>query len=563
MQWSGSRLLLIATLAALPLHASATTNLAQAKPYTSSVAASSSYPDTGGLELTDGIAASGTYTDTEWQGRNSVGTYYQTVDLGQVSQVTQFTCRFLKNTGAAINWPTTVNYAVSTDNVHFTSAGNGSPQTITSSIDAYVLNVSSTTARFVRMTVTGTAWTFEDELQVFGTALPPRILQGTFLQPDGTIDAWAQSNFATEFGYLRGVNMDHMILQWVADSKAMTTIYPTSVPGFTQSNSVDSVARCLAAAKQYGFQVWLGLNYNSDWWTNYADNLTWLQNEFTISNELAQDLWNKYGATYGSVIAGFYLVPEVDNLDFQTTTEQNNMKSVYSSTVSYIHTNTGKLVMTAPFYNSAVGQTASQYASMWVGFLQAAPIDVIAMQDGVGVGDVTVANVGSWFSAFQSAFTTAGLTTQLWSDLETFNSDYTPASTARIISQINAESPYVSKFTSFSFDAYQSPQQGFTSQYNSYLAFVDDLTAPAVTITSPANGAHVTGTVTVSGTATDAVGVTSMQILIDGVQKATSTSGSISYSWNTSGISSGSHTIVINAWDGSGNKGTAQITVTH
>lgn len=90
---------------------------------------------------------------------------------------------------------------------------------------------------------------------------------------------------------------------------------------------------------------------------------------------------------------------------------------------------------------------------------------------------------------------------------------------------------------------------------------VVDSVAPEVTINNPANNATVKGNVTINATATDNESVKSMSILIDGVIKANSTSGSISYSWNTSKIAAGTHTIQVNAVDASGNVGTKIIQV--
>ena len=63
---------------------------------------------------------------------------------------------------------------------------------------------------------------------------------------------------------------------------------------------------------------------------------------------------------------------------------------------------------------------------------------------------------------------------------------------------------------------------------------VPDTTAPTVSVTAPANGATVTGTVTVSATASDNVGVAGVQFLLDGVNLgAEDTSSPYAVSWNT------------------------------
>ena len=91
-----------------------------------------------------------------------------------------------------------------------------------------------------------------------------------------------------------------------------------------------------------------------------------------------------------------------------------------------------------------------------------------------------------------------------------------------------------------------------------------DTTPPTTSITAPANGATVSGTVAVTATASDNVGVTQMQILIDGSVVASNTNAtSLSFNFNTTTATNGSHTIVSKAFDAAGNVGTsATVTVT-
>ena len=85
-----------------------------------------------------------------------------------------------------------------------------------------------------------------------------------------------------------------------------------------------------------------------------------------------------------------------------------------------------------------------------------------------------------------------------------------------------------------------------------------DTTPPTVSITSPSSGATVSGTTSISFSASDANGISSRVIKIDGVTKSTSSS----YSWDTTAYSNGQHTIVCEATDPSGNTGSDTHTVT-
>ena len=85
-----------------------------------------------------------------------------------------------------------------------------------------------------------------------------------------------------------------------------------------------------------------------------------------------------------------------------------------------------------------------------------------------------------------------------------------------------------------------------------------DTTAPNVSITFPANGATVSGTINVTASASDNVGVTSVQFRLDGVNAgAPDTSAPYSIAWNTTGSSNGTHTISAVARDAAGNTRTS------
>src|SRR4029453_16600990 len=72
----------------------------------------------------------------------------------------------------------------------------------------------------------------------------------------------------------------------------------------------------------------------------------------------------------------------------------------------------------------------------------------------------------------------------------------------------------------------------------------NDITPPSVSTTAPANGATVSNTVTVSASASDNVGVASVQFQIDGANLgAPDTAAPYSASWNTTTVTNGSHTI--------------------
>jgi len=88
-----------------------------------------------------------------------------------------------------------------------------------------------------------------------------------------------------------------------------------------------------------------------------------------------------------------------------------------------------------------------------------------------------------------------------------------------------------------------------------------DTTPPAVSISYPADNATVSGTISVSATASDNVGVVKVEFYLDNVLQVTDTSSPYIWNWNTASSSNGSHTLLATAYDAAGNVGTSPAVV--
>lgn len=94
-----------------------------------------------------------------------------------------------------------------------------------------------------------------------------------------------------------------------------------------------------------------------------------------------------------------------------------------------------------------------------------------------------------------------------------------------------------------------------------------DTTAPAARIDGPTDQSSVTGTVAVSGGATDDTGVASISLMVDGAYAQTiDSNGSFdnyTVDWDSTSVANGTHTLVFEATDATGNAGySTPITVT-
>jgi len=90
-----------------------------------------------------------------------------------------------------------------------------------------------------------------------------------------------------------------------------------------------------------------------------------------------------------------------------------------------------------------------------------------------------------------------------------------------------------------------------------------DTIPPTAAIVSPSSAGTVGKNVSVSASASDNVGVTSVSLYVDGGLIGTDTSAPYNFTWRAQKYSSGSHTLVVTAKDAAGNVGTSPtVTVT-
>jgi hypothetical protein len=110
--------------------------------------------------------------------------------------------------------------------------------------------------------------------------------------------------------------------------------------------------------------------------------------------------------------------------------------------------------------------------------------------------------------------------------------------------------------------------QAFDNAGNSAVASITvtmrnpDTTLPDVTITAPSQGATVSGTTSITATATDNLGVEKVRFYVDNVYLGYDTSSPYAKSWNTTLFTNGTHTVRAQAVDWLGNVRNATITVT-
>lgn len=107
-----------------------------------------------------------------------------------------------------------------------------------------------------------------------------------------------------------------------------------------------------------------------------------------------------------------------------------------------------------------------------------------------------------------------------------------------------------------------SAQAQATETVNAANSGAADITPPTLAITSPANGALLSGRIaSLTATASDASGIASVEFFVDGNLLGTGQSAPYSANWNLRKASAGTHTLKVRATDGAGNVREQTVTV--
>ncbi|WP_416175692.1 DUF4434 domain-containing protein [Clostridium sp.] len=303
------------------------------------------------------------------------------------------------------------------------------------------------------------------------------LLSGTFIQID-MAQNWNKDKWISEFTYLKRNKMNYVVLTGISltDKSGTKTVYKSNIPG-TQKiyGDRDELDLCLSAAEKLGIKVFLGMDFNDEWWQQSPDNENWLKDQMNRANLICDEIYEKYHSKYKNAFYGWYFPYEVDNARFNNKVQFDNLAKGINLNLDYLESKKERLpFLMSPFMNSEFG-TAKEYAQNWKYFFSKVNFkegDIFCPQDSVGAGGLDVNEINPWLTALRKAVNTKkGL--KFWSNIETF--DYVNNSSItldKLVKRMEIESPCVDKMISFSYSHYYSPNNinsGFNDAYYTYV----------------------------------------------------------------------------------------------
>lgn len=295
---------------------------------------------------------------------------------------------------------------------------------------------------------------------------PSQEVSKTFARPSGVFNAsfiqywhskdWDKARWVKELLMLKEASVDELIIQYIADTRDRYAVYPTNIEDYTH-NDVDMLDNLLSAADFVEMKVRIGLGFNDDWWIKNAMDMEWLMSEAEANKRIFNEVIDRYG--YHPSIEGWYIPYEFYQFTAITKNYQKNLNKFLKEIAWEIKSKSDKDIMISPFYNSNYGwvMPLANWRKLVENAMKNTRIDILALQDGVGVKNVDIKQLSNLFAYTKESSDKLGI--KLYGNVETFETTSDgnkPAAKERISIQMLLEKPYVEKYVAFSLNHYQN-----------------------------------------------------------------------------------------------------------
>ena len=301
--------------------------------------------------------------------------------------------------------------------------------------------------------------------------------RGSFVQPH-LCTGWDDARWQCELSSMREAGMDFVILMSTVTTDTLgvsRAVYPTAIGGVRPA-AHDVVEATLRNAAMAGMKVMIGLNFDDRWWQLARGGLPqWLEQQLELGNKVAAEIVERYSATYGDVIMGWYWVWEVEPSCCKNPIVLEVLTQALNENLDYLHALTpGKPVMLSPFMNQSTG-TASECAAVWKHLLVEAHFadgDIFAPQDCIGSGFLTLESVSEWFALLREVVPTKPAV-QFWANIELFDQrTWASADMGRVKRQHDLVAGSVDGYITFAYSHYISPWHKNPVLHRAYCHYV-------------------------------------------------------------------------------------------
>ena len=276
---------------------------------------------------------------------------------------------------------------------------------------------------------------------------PKKALTGSFVD-FWKKDDWSQKDWENQFQEMKDIGMNTAIIQFASYGN---TTWFNSANTFTENKYPDALPNLLAAANNKKMDIFIGLYFDETYWKNQT-NTEWLRLHADRCIFIAEEINARFGKD--PAFKGWYIPHEPEPNAYHskelTAIFTDNLVNPVSDKV---HSFDSKPMSIAAFFNYEL--TSPAQLKDFMSELCRSNLQIIMLQDGVGVNHVSLEQLGQYYSeADRGLYENTNYTGEFWTDLETFSfKPQGPVTIERIKKQLEAELsvPHITKAVSFQY----------------------------------------------------------------------------------------------------------------
>jgi hypothetical protein len=314
--------------------------------------------------------------------------------------------------------------------------------------------------------------------------ITPR-LGGSFIQVLEEHGNWNSARWDQLFETLNRAGIHELIVQWTVLNGV--AIYPSRAFRSIANAPLENI---LARADAAGMRVLIGLVHETDYWTNIQHDpaaVSAYLSKLRTKSELATHELALVVKSHPS-FAGWYVPEEVDDVNWRKPEARKVLFTHISALARELRKETPKATIAISAFSQ--GKTSPDaYRQFWDDFFQAASLNTVLFQDGLGVNKLDLHEVPMYLQPLRDAADKHGRTVQCVVELfrqvagiPIDNSEFkaVPGPIARIREQLGIAARFsTGQIVGFSVPEYMTPAGGEAASQllGQYLALVGSVSS--------------------------------------------------------------------------------------
>lgn len=235
----------------------------------------------------------------------------------------------------------------------------------------------------------------------------------------------------------------------------------------------DQLAHVMAAAREVGVGVYLGLDLNLFFWDKDRDFGRMLRRDLALNRFILEELLTAHGGN--PALRGIYVTHEPDRDNVLSPDRVQALREFLGDMYALVKRQCGLPVFCSPFFSKTL--PFPELVNWWADFMDRPMFDILAMQDGIGCSlqrFITVEDIPELYAGLSALFRSRGIA--FWNNVESFiltrkGEPLVEAPLDRMARQFEAGRPYVARTITWEYGHFLGRQLAGAPRYEAFKAW--------------------------------------------------------------------------------------------